>query len=175
MRGEIMPDTVGPLSRLVDVSNLPPHGLAVRVEANEEERSALARDFKLPTIRALVGEYRLKSAAKGVHVAGTVRAAITQVCVVSLDPFDSDLVEEVEVDFAESSGHPAEPPTGLADYDPPDEIVNGYIDLGAITAEFLALGLDPYPHKPGVDFAPDAAGEKPDSPFAALGSLKRDG
>jgi hypothetical protein len=175
MRGEIMPETVGPLSRPVDVSNLPPHGLSVRVEANEEERVALARDFKLPAIRSLVGEYRLKGSAKGVHVAGSVRAAITQVCVVSLDPFDSDLVEEVEVDFAESSGLPAEPPTEIADYDPPDEIVNGHVDLGAITAEFLALGLDPYPRKPGVDFAYNEADRRPDSPFAALGKLKRDG
>ena len=26
------------------------------------------------------------------------------------------------------------------------------IDLGALAAEFLALGLDPYPRKPGVAF-----------------------
>ena len=32
--------------------------------------------------------------------------------------------------------------------DPPDEIVNGRIDLGRVTAEFLALGLDPFPRKP---------------------------
>ena len=48
---------------------------------------------------------------------------------------------------------PAEPPTEMHDYEPPDEIVNGQIDLGALTAEFLALGLDPYPRKPGVDFS----------------------
>ena len=29
---------------------------------------------------------------------------------------------------------------------------NGRIDLGAIVAEHLALGLDPYPRTPGVDF-----------------------
>ena len=49
---------------------------------------------------------------------------------------------------------PAEPPTEMHEYEPPDEIVNGQIDLGAITAEFLVLGLDPYPRKPGVDFSP---------------------
>ncbi len=38
--------------------------------------------------------------------------------------------------------------------DPPDPIVNGRIDLGQLAAEFLALGLDPYPRKPGVEFAP---------------------
>jgi uncharacterized metal-binding protein YceD (DUF177 family) len=172
MRDHITPEAVGPLTRPVDVSNVPPHGLTARVEATEEERAALARDFKLPAIRALVGEYRLKASAKGVHVAGTVRAAITQVCVVTLDPFDSDLVEDVEVDFAESAGMPAEPPTEMHEYEPPDEIVNGHIDLGALTAEFLALGLDPYPRKPGVDFTYEEGGRGTDSPFAALGKLK---
>ena len=32
--------------------------------------------------------------------------------------------------------------------------MNGRIDLGQLAAEFLALGLDPYPRKPGVEFAP---------------------
>ena len=152
-------------------------GSPSRVEANEEERAALARDFKLPAIRALVGEYRLKSSAKGVHVAGTVRAAITQICVVTLDPFDSDLVEEVEVDFAESAGMPAEPPTEIADYEPPDEIVNGQVDLGALTAEFLALGLDPVSAQARRRLQLRGRGrrQRPIRPFAALGSLKRDG
>ena len=49
----------------------------------------------------------------------------------------------------------------------PDEIVNGQIDLGALTAEFLALGLDPYPRKPGVDFSYQDPADEKDSPFAA--------
>lgn len=168
----ITPQSVGPLSRLVDVSNVPPHGLLARVEATEEEREALARDFKLPAIHALSGDYRITASAKGVHVAGTVRASITQVCVVSLDPFDSEVTEEVEVDFAESRGMPAEPPTEMHEYEPPDEIVDGQIDLGALTAEFLALGLDPYPRKPGVDFNFTDPKPRDESPFAALKRLK---
>ena len=172
-RGAPTFESVGPLSRPVDVANVPPHGASVRVLATEEECAALAKDFKLPAIRSLTGEYRLTGSAKGVHVGGTVTADITQVCVVTLDEFDSTVTEAVEVDFAESLGMPPEPPTEMHEYEPPDEILNGHIDLGALTAEFLALGLDPYPRKPGVDF--DFQGdEKKDSPFAALGQLKRD-
>jgi uncharacterized metal-binding protein YceD (DUF177 family) len=167
------PESVGPLSRLVDVTNIPPQGTQAAVEATAEECAALARDFKLPAIHALSGEYRLTGSARGIHVAGHVRARIAQICVVTLDPFDSDIDEEVEVDFAESRGMPAEPPTEMHEYEPPDEIVNGHIDLGALTAEFLALGLDPYPRKPGVDFD-YRSDDKPDSPFAALGKLKRE-
>ncbi len=168
------PETVGPLSRLVDVMNIPPRGQEIHVETNAEERAALAKDFGLPCIRALSADFKLANSAKGVHVTGVVKASITQVCVVTLDSFDSDMEEEVEVDFAEPSGMPPEPPTDINEYEPPDEIVNGQIDLGALAAEFLALGLDPYPRKPGVDFDYRDPGDVKDNPFAALSKLKTD-
>ncbi|NIX77624.1 YceD family protein [Microvirga terricola] len=166
------PEAVGPLSRPVEVMNLPPQGTQIHVEATTEECAALAKDFGLPGIQALSGDFKLVNSAKGVHVIGVVKASITQICVVSLDPFDSQVEEEVEVDFAESSGMPPEPPTEMHEYEPPDEIVNGEVDLGALTAEFLALGLDPYPRKPGVDFAYKDPAAEEDSPFAALKTLK---
>jgi uncharacterized metal-binding protein YceD (DUF177 family) len=167
-------ESVGPVSRPVDVVNLPPQGRHAQVTATDDECRALADDFKLPAIHSLVGDFKLTGTAKGVHVAGRVRAAITQTCVVTLEPFDSTIEEEVAVDFAETSGMPAEPPTEMHEYEPPDEIVNGHIDLGAITAEFLALGLDPYPRKPGVDFEFRDDRDEKDSPFAALNRLRRD-
>ncbi|WP_404292253.1 YceD family protein [Microvirga sp. RSM25] len=166
------PETVGPLSRLVDIMRIPPRGQEVHVEATAEECAALARDFGLPGIQALSGDYHLQASAKGIHVTGAVKASITQICVTTLEPFDSMIEEEVEVDFAEPSGMPAEPPTDIHEYEPPDEIVNGQIDLGALTAEFLVLGLDPYPRKPGVDFTYRDPADEKDSPFAALNKLK---
>ena len=166
------PETVGPLSRLVDIMRIPPRGQEVHVEATAEECAALARDFGLPGIQALSGDYHLQASAKGIHVTGAVKASITQICVTTLESFDSMIEEEVEVDFAEPSGMPAEPPTDIHEYEPPDEIVNGQIDLGALTAEFLVLGLDPYPRKPGVDFSYRDPADEKDSPFAALNKLK---
>lgn len=166
------PETVGPLSRLVDVMRVPPRGQDVHVEATAEECAALARDFGLPAIQSLSGDYHLKTSAKGINVKGVIKASITQICVTTLEPFDSAVEEEVEVDFAEPSGMPAEPPTDINEYEPPDEIVNGQIDLGALTAEFLALGLDPYPRKPGVDFDYRDPADEKDSPFAALNKLR---
>ncbi len=168
------PETVGPLSRLVDVMNIPSRGQEVHLEVNAEERAAVAKDFGLPGIQALSADYQLTNTAKGIHVKGVVKASITQICVVTLDSFDSEIEEEVEVDFAEPSGMPAESPTDINEYEPPDEIINGQIDLGALTAEFLALGLDPYPRKPGVDFDYQDSGSEKDSPFAALSKLKAD-
>ena len=166
------PETVGPFSRPVHVMNMPPQGTVVHVEATAEECASLAQDFGLPGIHALSADFKLNSSAKGIHVTGVVKASVTQICVVTLEPFDSAIEEEVEVDFAEASGMPPEPPTNVHEYEPPDEIIDGEIDLGALTAEFLALGLDPYPRKPGVDFKYKDPADQEDSPFAALGALK---
>lgn len=167
------PESVGPLSRPVAVDRLPEEGLEVVVEATAEERAALAADFKLPAIHALEGRYRVTGSAQRVRVVGRVRATLAQLCVVTLDTFDSIIEEEVGVDFTPPGGRSA--PTGPEGADPPDEIVGGRIDFGSLTAEFLALGLDAYPKKPGTDFAfrPDAGGGAGvQSPFAELGKLK---
>jgi uncharacterized metal-binding protein YceD (DUF177 family) len=168
------PDAIGPLSRPVDTLRMPAKGNEVHVHATEEECRALARDFKIPAIRSLTGDYVLDKTAKGIHVRGIVRADITQTCVATLEDFDSTVEEEVEVDFAQPEGMPAAPPTDEHDYEPPDEIVNGRIDLGALTAEFLVLGLDPYPRKPGAAFE-GGDGDRDESPFAALAKLKEQG
>ena len=33
--------------------------------------------------------------------------------------------------------------------DSPEPLVGGAVDLGAVATEFLVLGIDPYPRKPG--------------------------
>jgi hypothetical protein len=56
--------------------------------------------------------------------------------------------------------------------DPPDEMVNERLPLGAYVVEDVSLAVDPFPRKPGAAFeAPDAASEP--SPFAVLSQLKR--
>ena len=154
-----------PFSRPVPVANLPPEGLDVTVEAIPEECAAVAQAFGLPAVHALSGRYRLDSSERRVAVTGRVTASVSRTCVVSLDDFDSVVEEEVEVDFAE--GEDAARAASEGDRDPPDLIVDGRIDLGALTAEFLALGLDPHPRKPGASFAPDRT-EQGESPFADL-------
>lgn len=168
------PESVGPLSRPVSVLHLPEEGLEVTLEGTEEERSALAKDFKVPAIHELRGRFRLKGSERRVHVDGTVEAKVSQICVVTLEPFEADVEEEVEVDFARPRRGASEDTTLDAEHEPIDEIVDGYIDLGALTAEFLALGLDPYPRKPGVTFAFESGEPGSDSPFSGLKKLKKE-
>ena len=166
------PDPIGPLSRPVSVNRLPPEGSEVAVVASEDERAALAREFELPAIHTLEGRFALSSSGARVHVRGRIHATITQTCVVTLYPFEATVEEEVDVDFTAPDQLPKAVAQEVEAVPMQDEIVNGQIDLGRLTAEFLALGLDPYPRRPGVDFAPEGEGDEKPSPFAALGRLK---
>lgn len=104
-------------------------------------------------------------------------AIVTQTCVVSLDEFETSVGEVVDTEFRKAVSTDVTSGRREAmlelERDEPEEIVDGRIDLGYITAEFLALGLDPYPRKPGVAFDEDAIATEPDSPFAALAGLTR--
>ncbi len=167
-----------PFSRVMRVEALPREGHTVEIEASASEREALAAFLKLPSIEALSAFFALERLASGgVRVTGAVHGELTQICIVSLEPFGAAIDEDIDVRFAPraddgAARRPAEAPKSLsiADADEPDPIVGGKIDLGALAAEFFALGLDPYPRKPGASFeSPEEPGATI-SPFSALAS-----
>lgn len=157
-----------PLSRPVDVLRLLKNRGEATVEASPEECAALAADFNIPAIRDLVGRFTLRGSAARLSVTGTVEAVVTQTCAFSLEPFEAPLNEAVDVDFSDADAFRGIDPDAL---DIPDPIIDGRIDLGHLTAEFVALGLDPFPRKPGVTFAPVSVGEEV-LPFAGLAKLR---
>ena len=171
-----------PFSRKVRVDALPADGLIQTIEASPEERAALAALNRLPAIASLAATFAVRrSGRSGARVTGEVHAEITQVCVVSLEPFAATLDEPVDVRFApaeaaETARRVREDDAEMVEVggeDPPDPMVDGRIDLGALAAEFFALGLDPYPRKPGVAFDPPEPQGGQDSPFAALAEPKK--
>ncbi|KAB1075072.1 YceD family protein [Methylobacterium planeticum] len=162
--------SIGPLSRPMNVERLAQGRGVVTVEASQAECDALARDFRIPAIRDLVGRFDLSGSLNRLLVTGTVEAIVTQVCTVSLEPFEAKVSEPVEVTFTNTDALAG---TDAEDVDVPDPIVSGRIDFGTLTAEFLALGLDPYPRKPGIAFEPAQAGEDI-RPFDALKRLRSD-
>jgi uncharacterized metal-binding protein YceD (DUF177 family) len=170
-----MPDPALPFSRLLDVTSLRPDGVEVALEPSAEERGKVARLLELPAVSAL-GAILTATPARGgfIKVAGNLTATITQVCVVSLDEFDTDISEPVLIHFAPAEKAAALLAAAEADpeaAEPPDPIIDGKIDLGAVLVEFLALSLDPYPRKPGASFDFKGDPDEP-SPFAVLAKLK---
>jgi len=170
-----------PFSRVVRVDGLPREGQTVVIEATPAEREALASFFELPAIAALTATLRLEPWDRGgARVTGVVHGALTQICVVSLEPFPTTVDEAVDLRFAPPMSVEARPLAAketvlLADEDEPDPVIDGKIDLGALAAEFFALGLDPYPRKPGATFEQSAKSEPADSPFSALAKRAKPG
>jgi Large ribosomal RNA subunit accumulation protein YceD len=170
-----------PFSRLVRVDSIPRDGRTVAIEASPTEREALAALYRLPSIEGLSAELALERSPQGeVRVRGVVHGRLTQICVVSLEPFPAVVNEEVDVRFAELADDivarrlSSEPQMfSIDDEDEPDPIIEGRIDLGALAAEFFALGLDPYPRKPGAEFESPQDRQDVDSPFSALGDRAR--
>jgi uncharacterized metal-binding protein YceD (DUF177 family) len=124
-----------------------------------------------------------------VRVVGPIAATVSQTCVVTLEPFDSQLKLDVDRTFEPQSSRPrkirdlnedGEIEIDLETLDPPDVILDGVLDLGAVICEELALSLDPFPRKPGAEFDggdgedvdTEEEEEKKPSAFAALQALK---
>lgn len=171
-----------PLSRPQSVDGLPAKGVEVAVEANEAERRALAEVLDILGIDRLTGTFTVTPWRKGgAKVRGVVEADVTQACVVTLEPVRQTVREEVDLAFLPEAEAPRPRPEVEVDPEAPDlpePLEDGSVDLGAITAEHMALGLDPYPRAPGAVFEPhieDDGEVAPASPFAGLAGLKRDG
>lgn len=145
-------------------------GHDVTVSADATECAALAIRMHLPAIQSLVCRFHLRAAPGDCFVAeGQLRASVTQTCIVSLDDFPAEVAEDFVVHFVPAGTENEDP-----DLDAIDEIcyAGDVIDIGEAAAEQLALGLDPYPRKPGAALEPEP-GLSPENPFARLAALRR--
>lgn len=151
-------------------------GLHVALEAPPEVRAAVAKFVSVREVSALAAEFDLSRRGRAVHVSGRVQARVGQTCVVSLDPVENAVDEAVDLLFtpqAADGGAAAAANTLEAADAQPEPLVDGKLDVGALAVEFLLLGIDPYPRKPGVEFAAPKADDAGEHPFAALATLKK--
>ncbi|MCG5233663.1 YceD family protein [Xanthobacter oligotrophicus] len=161
-----------PYSHPFSVLDLPPGGFDLALTPDAATCAAIARLAGVLAVEDVRATLHLApEGGAGAHVTGRVTATIRQTCGVTLEPFDAPLSEEIDVHFVPPGTY--KPPVAEEEneIDPPDEIVDGHIDAGALVYEFLILGIDPYPRKPGVVFEPPAE-DAAASPFAALSRLK---
>ncbi|MGB3539866.1 MAG: DUF177 domain-containing protein [Mesorhizobium sp.] len=155
-----------PVSFDIHVARLPQKGLPVTIDADLAERTALAREHGLLSVEAWRAELLVTPWKRnGVKVSGRVTAAITQACVVTLDPLEARIDETVEGLFLPEDSKLGRQGFGdageiLIDADGPDspETFSGdMVDVGALAEQFFGLAIDPYPRKQGA--ALDSAGD----------------
>lgn len=167
------------LSRPIRIEGVGPAGSKLKVAPSPEELRALADANGLQAVERLDAELDLvRDGRSSLRVRGRLEADVVYSCVVTLDPVPGHVSEEIDVCFRDGpSFDAAGGEVRMEAEDPPEPAPGGMADVGAIVAEYLTLGLDPYPRAPGAnldDVAPRATQE---SPFAALRQLKtaRDG
>lgn len=158
------------MERLVAIDRIGTAGLDLVVEAKPEELAAIAARLLLPAVSRLRCALRLKRLESSIiEGSGSLEAAVTQTCVVTLEEFPQAVTEAFVVRFVPEG-------TESDDDDPesPDEIPYpaGAIDMGEALIQQLALALDPYPRQPGLPEPADEAADVP-HPFAALAALRR--
>ncbi|MBJ3776492.1 YceD family protein [Acuticoccus mangrovi] len=147
----------------------------VAIEASEAERAALAEALDLLSLTSLTADLSVSPwRSEGVRVRGTVRGTVSQACVVTLEPVEGVVEEEIDVRLHPDAGEATQVEVDPEAADPPEALESDVVDVGAIALEHFVLGLDPYPRVPGAAFEEEAEAEEEEpSPFAALAALKK--
>jgi len=170
------PDTVAPWHIPVALEDVAETGQHFDLVAEAPVRAAIAKIAGLRDLPRFEASFDVTRRGGGLHVVGSISATVGQNCVVTLEPLANEVEETMDLAF--------EPPQQLPEaenegqqhglkWDTPEPLVGGVVDLGALATEFLVLGLDPYPRKPGAVFEPPPDAKPDQGPFAALGRLAK--
>jgi uncharacterized metal-binding protein YceD (DUF177 family) len=160
-------------------AEVPETGLHVELAADENMRKDIAFFAGLSALPRLQASFDItRHGGSGLRVVGQVSATVGQVCGVTLEPMENEIDEAVDLVFlpgrlpgSQQEGRGVE----VALEDAPEELVGGVVDLGVLVTEFLVLGIDPYPRKPGSVFVTPTLDDETTRPFAALAALKHEG
>jgi uncharacterized metal-binding protein YceD (DUF177 family) len=162
------------------IADMPSSSRAYTRDATPAECAAIAADLGLLSCSKLHADYTIRALGGGRYkLTGNVSTSITQSCVVTLEPIASDVTLPIDVEFSPEANAP--PPSkadeeeaeilSLPDLEP---IENASLDAGRVVYETLAAGIEPFPKKPGAEFAWDdpRAKDSKANPFAVLATLK---
>ncbi|GGE46298.1 phosphodiesterase [Agaricicola taiwanensis] len=163
------------LTHIIHVHQLPAGGETIEIGADEKARKEMAQAYGVKEVTSFRAQLTAKPSGRdSVAVSGRIEADIVQICGVTLDPFPVRMEEDVNMLLAPPQEASEEDEEAVENLDLPDPLLGNTIDLGAIALEFFALGIDPYPRKPGIEFTDHVESEEQENPFAALAKLRLD-
>lgn len=165
-----------PWSSIVRLGELGSGPVRRRLAPDEAQRKAIARELDLVELASLEGDLAVEPWFDGGRITGRWTATVVQTCGVSLERLESELSGVVDLKVVPADSVHAPSLEAQLAYDPdadePADILEGDgIDLAAYLVEHLALEIDPFPRKLGVEFSPPDLGPEP-GPFDALKKLK---
>lgn len=164
----------------VTVDDIAETGQHFALIADPDIRVGIARMAGLRDLPRLQADFDVtRQGLGGLRVVGRVSATVGQNCVVTLEPLANEVEEDVDLLFMPQSakrasgGGETDDSAAEAKWGDPEPLIGGIVDLGALATEFLILGVDPYPRKPGAVFDPPRDGRTDGNPFAALAGWTR--
>ena len=181
-------------SRPVKVDAVDADGMALSLDANVAECTALAERLDLWSLSDLRAELSCRRTAEGlIRLNVQFSANVVQSCVVSLDLVTGQIADRFSVLCEGDSARRPERMAG-ADAngeffldpfgdDPLEPLADGKIDVGELVAQHLSLALNPYPRASGMEgkvdiahpeYGTDSGGlkEERENPFSALAGCR---
>ena len=159
-------------SRPIDLTRIGPSGSTYAIAAKAEERAALTRRFDLLGLDLLTAKATLTPVAGGFYrLSATLEAALTQACVVTLDPVAARIEEHFSLLYGALDAQKELLLDGESEtVEPLDGMI---VDIGEAVAQQLSLALDPFPRAADARAQAEEAPPQPplDSPFAVLSAL----
>ncbi len=167
-----MSEAGAPWSASVTLAEVDRGPVTLALAPDAQARAGLARMLDLVALDKLEAEVRLAPWLDGAELTADWRAVIVQTCGLSLETFDTVLEGAFTVRVVPPGSLHAPSAEAEIDLDPdaedsPDLLEGTTIDAAAYVVEQLALEIDPFPRKPGIEFEPPPPDEVP-SPFAVL-------
>ncbi|QLC25583.1 DUF177 domain-containing protein [Parasphingopyxis algicola] len=163
-------------SRRIAIDTIGAGAATHEIEADANERAALAERFDLQALPTLSARAEIRREGADIFARGEVYADVTQRCVVTGEP----VTDRIEADF-DLRFVPEDLPVGAEEIElSADECetmiyTDGAIDLGEAAAQTMALALDPFPRSANAEAALRAAGvisEEEAGPFGTLKALR---
>ncbi len=152
----------------VDLAGLPRGGKRFKLSANAEECARIAERLGVPAVARLEGEINLKANAKTIEAEGKISAALTRICVASLEEMAEAVDERFSVNYVREETASLPDPEDES-WDAPEYHEGDRFDLGELLTQQLALAMTAFPRKEGAASLADQYGAvQNDSPFAAL-------
>ena len=167
-----------PLSERLRVAHLSPNrDNEFEIRPDQAARHAIAQELALLDLPALrfAGHVRAAGADEWA-LNGRLIATVVQPCVVTLDPVQTEISEEVSLIFSPHLAAPDEDEIEMGDDSL--EPLGQTIDIGAIAIEALSLALPTHPRAPGAELDGGATDEEEEGddrrkPFAGLADLMK--
>ncbi len=149
-------------SKKVDVSSIPRDGRRYRDIFKNDELKALADAIGVQALENIDINLELRPLSRDrLRVHGHVRADVTQLCVVTVEPVHSRLDENIDCEFwpeqdylrwVRSSEEESEAGFDAFLREEPEPYRDGEIDIGQFIYETIVAAIDPYPRKNNVEF-----------------------